>query len=86
MNNFDAASPTSPQRESSERFSSARPALSSLERTSGVTSGVAGVIERRRAAQSALDELLMGLSPAESAMPRRVTGEVGFILHARDWS
>ena len=86
MNNLDAASPTSPQRESSERFSSARPALSSLERTSGVTSGVAGVIERRRAAQSALDELLTGLSPAESAMPRRVTGEVGFILHAKDWS
>ena len=86
MNNVDAASPTSPQTESSERASSARRALSSLERTSGVTSGVAGVIERRRAAQSALDELLTGLSPAESAMPRRVTGEVGFILHAKDWS
>lgn len=82
MNNLGEPHEAPLQEAKTVRHAPARPSVSSLERSSSV----AGVIERRRAAQSALDEVLSGLSPAESAMPRRVTGEVGFILHARDWS
>lgn len=45
-----------------------------------------GVLARRRAAQAQIDALLTDGGTTADAMPRRVTGELGFILHAWDWS
>ena len=60
----------------------ARPGTSSIERSSTLSS----VLARRRAADAAARGLLDEADESPEAMPHRVTGEIGFILHAWDWS
>ncbi len=73
-----AAAPLSPARR--ERY--VRPGTSSIERSSSLSS----VLARRRAADVAVRGLLDETDDTPEAMPHRVTGEIGFILHAWDWS
>lgn len=55
---------------------------SSLDRPSSL----GGVLERRRAAEAQMAEVFQGLPEPVDVIPARVSGELGFILHAWDWS
>ena len=55
---------------------------SSLERPSSLV----GMLERRRAAERQMSDVFDDMPVPADVMPARVTGELGFILHAWDWS
>mgnify|MGYP000519293093 CR=1 FL=1 len=50
------------------------------------SSTLRGVLERRRSAHELLDEYLLEAEVHGAAMPAKVVGEPGFILHAWEWS
>ena len=86
MNN-DAVEAGVPERviRSSSRRASAQQGpspRSSLDRPSSL----GGVLERRRAAEAQMAEVFLGLPEPVDVIPARVSGELGFILHAWDWS
>ncbi len=86
MNN-DAVEAGVPERviRSSSRRASAQQGpspRSSLDRPSSL----GGVLERRRAVEAQMAEVFLGLPEPVDVIPARVSGELGFILHAWDWS
>lgn len=79
-----------PRRRVRTHAKGARPSpapVSSLEGPgSQRSSTLSGILERRRAAERQMADVFSALPEPAERIPARVTGELGFILHAWDWS
>ena len=83
----EAGVPRRRARTQSDRRRSAPAPVSSLE-TLGThrASSLSGILERRLAAERQMADVFSALPDPAERIPARVTGELGFILHAWDWS
>ena len=84
---LEAGVPHRRVRDRSEGTRSSRSPVSSLEGPAAQrASTLSGILERRRAAERQMADVFSALPEPAERIPARVTGELGFILHAWDWS
>ena len=84
---LEAGVPHRRVRNRSEGPRSSRSPVSSLEGPAAQrASTLSGILERRRAAERQMADVFSALPEPAERIPARVTGELGFILHAWDWS
>ena len=84
---LEAGVPHRRVRDRSEGPRSSRSPVSSLEGPAAQrASTLSGILERRRAAERQMADVFSALPEPAERIPARVTGELGFILHAWDWS